>query len=473
MTQRLIVTAILLAGGITLGYLAGTWKTPGGSSPVVNSASHDHDHDHEHDHDSDHGDDGNQLVLSDQARRNLKLKIGPVSRSDFWRTIVLPGTIAEQPGQSERRITTAVNGIVTRVDVAPGQTVRPGDALVEIQTTGELLANAQSNLLKTIQDLELVNVELKRLEPLAEQGSIPGSRVLEKQYERQRLETQRLVQVQELLVRGLEPEQVRQIMETKVLLRNFTIRVPRSDSQFPGVDSAQADILKVLPIQNEVADTAPARIYSVEQLDVFPGKLLQPGDELCSLALHTDLRIVGKAFQKEAEWINEAIEEQRPVTVFSEASGGTPLLREGLTIQYADNVVDPETRLLRFYLPLKNEVIRDLTNRDGVTFRAWRFKPGQRVQLRIPVEHWTNKIVLPIDAVVKEGAEAYVFRENGQLLERVTVTLLYEDTRFAVLADDGSLFPDDPIALNDAYQLNLALRKAQGSGVDLHAGHSH
>src|SRR5690606_3905601 len=125
-----------------------------------------------------------------------------------------------------------------------------------------------------------------------------------------------------------------------------------------------------------------------------------------SLAIHTDLRIVGKAFQKEAELINRVIEEQRPVTAVFEANAQEPMLRENLAIQYADNVVDPESRLLRFYLPLKNEVVRDLTNPDGIMFRAWRFKPGQRVQLRVPVEHWTGKIVLPIDAVVKEGAEA-------------------------------------------------------------------
>ena len=43
-----------------------------------------------------------------------------------------------------------------------------------------------------------------------------------------------------------------------------------------------------------------------------------------------------------------------------------------------------------------------------------------------------------------------------------------------VLANDGSLFPGDVIALNNAYQLQLALKRSgnKASG-DAHHGHSH
>lgn len=480
MTQKLIIYAILVAAGVGAGYalaISGGFAFP--KTVVSDSQGHDDHAGHDHDHDHDHGDESaNQIVLSEQARKNLGLVVEPIKKSEFWRTIVVPGTISEQPGHSERRITTNVNGVVTKVYVLPGQTVRPGEALVDIQTTGEVLANAQSSLLKTVQEIELVDLELKRIEPLVEQGSIPGTRVLEKKYEKQRLETQQLVQIQELLVRGLDTDQIRAIMDSKILLRSFTIRVPMDEEEKLSNVTSQSVKSIINHVDFKVAPAAPVaapsdQVYSVENLGVYPGKLVNPGDELCALALHTDLRITGMAFQKDSELINQTIEEQRPVTAIFESNSSQPMVRENLKIQYADNIVDPESRLLRFYLPIKNEVIRDLKNPDGVMFRAWRFKPGQRVQLRVPVEHWKDKIVLPIAAVVREGAESYVFRENGTLMERVPVSVVYEDSRFAVLADDGSLFPDDPIAMNEAYQLNLALRKAQGGGVDLHAGHSH
>lgn len=93
----------------------------------------------------------------------------------------------------------------------------------------------------------------------------------------------------------------------------------------------------------------------------------------------------------------------------------------------------------------------------------------------VPVNHLTGRFVLPADAVVKEGADAYVFRMNGKLLERVAVRIESLDSREAVLANDGALYPGDFVARNQAYQLNLALKKVQGGvgGGHSHEGHNH
>lgn len=439
----LILIPIVVLAAAAGGYFAGQWSSA--ASAPADAAGHSPHDDHDHGAEEE----ANELALSDQARQNLGLKTGAVVLKDYWRTVVMPGVVAEKPGQSERRISTTVNGIVHKVFVMPGQTVRPGDALLEVHSTGELLANTQASLLKTLQDLELIGQELKRIEPLATQGAIPGARVLEKQYERQRLEAQRLVQTQELLVRGLAPDQVQRICDSKELLRQFTIRAPQE------------------------AAGGEERLYSVERIGVFPGKLVQPGDELCDLALHTHLFLVGLGFQKEAELINRVLEAERSVTAIFDARDTDPVVLDGLKIQFADNVIDPDTRLFHFYLPLANEVARDVTGPDGVMFRSWRFKPGQRAQLRLPVEQWRDRIVLPTDAVVKEGAEAYAFRLNGRRVERVTVGIEYEDGLNTVLVDDGSLFAGDTVAFNQAYQLNLALRQQHAAGGDPHAGHDH
>ncbi|MGL4551307.1 MAG: efflux RND transporter periplasmic adaptor subunit, partial [Gemmataceae bacterium] len=69
--------------------------------------------------------------------------------------------------------------------------------------------------------------------------------------------------------------------------------------------------------------------------------------------------------------------------------------------------------------------------------------------------------------------EAYVFRANGDALDRKPVTLLHEDRRDAVLANDGSLAPGLFVAQSGAAALNrvLAAQKA-GAGGD-HHGHDH
>jgi cobalt-zinc-cadmium efflux system membrane fusion protein len=439
-------------------------------------AGHDHSG---HDHAGHaHADNANELPLSEQARKNLGLKLGDIKFTDYWRTVTVPGIVSEQPGHSERRITTAVNGVVTKVYAFPGQTVRPGDPLFDVQPTSELLASTQAGLLKILQEMELNEIELKRLKPLADTGTVPGTRLLEKQYERQRLDSQRLVQMQELMVRGLSADQVNEIVNSRVLIRQFTVRVPGGKTSAKPSSKQAAIRTVVVPVSFIQADAEQGAadqdlVFSVEKIDVFPGKLIQAGEELCDLALHTYLNIVGLAFQRESELIGKAILEQRPVTALFETSDGEPVTKENLKILYSDNVVDIAEGTFRFHIPLKNEITRDSKNADGVTYRSWRFKPGQRVRLLVPVEQWTERIVMPSDAVVTEGADAFVFRVNGKVMDRVPVQIEYEDMRFTVLANDGSLFPGDEVAMNQAYQLNLALKKQQGSGVDPHAGHNH
>lgn len=90
------------------------------------------------------------------------------------------------------------------------------------------------------------------------------------------------------------------------------------------------------------------------------------------------------------------------------------------------------------------------------------------------MKQWDGVIVLPARAVTEEGPDAFAFAVNGKKLERRQVHVVYQDGRNVVVANDGALFPGEPVALNNAYQLNLALKKQQGGGgADPHAGHMH
>lgn len=478
--QFLIVGAFAILAGVTAGGTIATrdrWLPMLVATPSAPNAEAGHDDHAGHDHG--HGGDENQnnVPLSEQARANLGLKTGPVELSDYTKNLVIPGTVVEQPGHSERRITTSLAGVVVKVHAFPGQAVKPGDPLLDIQPTGEVLTNAQAELLKSLQDIELVDLELKRLAPLVENGSIPARNKLEKEYERKRLDSQKLVQIQELLVRGLTPYQITEMVEHKTLLREFTIHVPGGSPKSPlreeghNHPSIVPTGLQRMPerLESVTADT----VYTVENIDIFPGKLVQPGDELCDLGLHTELYLEGHAFERDSRLLALAVQEQRPVTALFEGEGAEPELREGLTVRYVENSLDAATRTLRFFVPLKNEVVRDAVADNGVIYRSWRFKPGQKVRLLIPVQKLAEQVVVPAEAVVSEGPDTYVFRVNGKLMERVPVIVEHRDPRFVVIRNDGSVFPGDEIATNQAYQINLALKKQQGSGVDPHAGHNH
>ena len=85
--------------------------------------------------------------------------------------------------------------------------------------------------------------------------------------------------------------------------------------------------------------------------------------------------------------------------------------------------------------------------------------------------------MLPAAAVVLEGPEAYVFRANGDALDRKPVNLLLDDRDKLLVANDGSIAAGNHIAQNGAAQLNRVLKAraaggGEGHGHD-HAGHSH
>jgi multidrug efflux pump subunit AcrA (membrane-fusion protein) len=145
----------------------------------------------------------------------------------------------------------------------------------------------------------------------------------------------------------------------------------------------------------------------------------------------------------------------------------------GLKLLYLADTIDSQTRAFPFYLRLPNEIVFDQTNSDNHRFIEWKFKPGQRLELNVPVERWDKRIVLPVEAVVEETAEIYVYRQNGNAFERVTVHVEYRDNRWVVIANDGALFPGDVLAGRGAYQMHLALKNHAGGGIDPHAGHNH
>ena len=419
-----------------------------------------------------------RITLTDRARQNLGLKTGKVELQDWWQSISIPAEVMEEPGHSEQGVSSTVQGIVLKIYAFPGQTVRAGDPLVDIQPTSELLATAESSLLKILQEKELVELQIQRLAPTVESGATPVMRRTEKEYELTRLESQRVVQIQELLVRGLTPVQIDEIVKTKSLIRRITVKVPAG--VLPGDEGLSLIKLTSDVVPDPVPPMPPGNhehgsVYSVEALNTHLGQLVQPGNELCRLARHSHLLIAGRAFERESHLIARALENHWPVKAVFETADDAPVVRDGLSILYSDNVIDVSSNTLHFYVPLTNEIVRDATGANGQTYRAWRFKPGQKARLMVPVNHLTKRIVLPAEAVVKEGADAYVFRMNGKLLERVAVRIESLDSREAVLANDGALFPGDFVARNQAYQLNLALKKAQGGegGGHSHEGHNH
>lgn len=433
-------------------------------------ADEDHDaHDAEHSHAGHAHDESTSLELSEQARRNIGLTkeyVAPIRLQTYRRHITVPAVIVERPGRTTLQVSTPLTGIVTHVHSVVGEAIEPGALLFELRLTHEDLVKSQTEFVKTLGELDVEKRELNRLKDIGE-GAVAGRLVLERQYAIDKLTALLNAQRESLRLHGLTDEQIKQVESDRRLLKMLSIYAPfpdvHSDEEYNLTDSAVRTI-------SHTDDQAPPLV--VQNLRVHKGQSVTAGESLCTLDDFSELYVEGRAFERDANAVTYAVKQNWSATALFEDPGGYTEL-PGLSFAFLSNVIDRNSRTLSFYVTLPNRIVRDERNARGQRYVSWQYRLGQRLQLRVPVEEWQNQFVLPVDAVVNEGAESYVFQQNGNHFDRVPVHVKYKDQTSVVIANDGSLFPGDRIAQRGAHQMQMTLKNKAGGGADPHAGHHH
>lgn len=403
------------------------------------------------------------LKLSPQARRNLQLVSTPAKLQDYWKKIQIPGVIVDQPGRSDRGITSPVVGVVTQLHAYPGDTVTPGDRLFTLKLSSEYLQNTQKELFQAAREMNLIDEQLDRLRPLSERGVIEKSKIIDLENQLRRQAAVSEAHRQDLLTRGLNSQQIAGVADGKFVSTVDVVAPPSGELPLKTSEPQPASL-----DQTPGADADLA--YEVQELAVILGQQVRAGQLLSTLANHRSLYIEGHAFKREAPFLENAAQNGWGVVVeFAEDDPAHwPVLEQTFRIRHLANSIDTNSRTFDFFIPLTNQ-FRSY-ERESQTFIVWRFRPGQRVRLHVPVEKLENVLVFPAEAVVREGPEAYVFRQNGDLFDRISVHVLHEDRLNVVLADHGSVKPGLYYAQNAAASLNRVLKAQAASGMraDVH-----
>ncbi len=497
--NRPLALALILSA-LVAGFVVRGWV------PSLSPSAHaegEHEGHEEHDDHDDH-DEEPHIDLSEEAFETLRLKLEPVAVADYQQTISLPAEVAEFPGVSASKLAAPVDGVVSAIAAEPGATASPGEALFEIQITDERVLDAQLKLLESLTRLRIVQEELDRLRPLAASGAVSGRQQRDVEYEGRELETTIRLRRDELLVRGLPEDQVDALMDSKQMIKRLVVRVPRRSESLAG-DTRRWE-MKTVAWQGE---EAAVEDYSIESLLVQPGQTVERGEALCDLASHAQLYLRVQAFERDVPLLARLAESGATVAAefghSLDSHGPTSTIVSELSVRYVGNHVEEGSQAYACYIPLKNELLHESVGPTGRRYRTWRFAVGQRAHVLLPVEQIKGHIPLPIDAVAIEGVDAFVFvpheehegdhEEGGHdeeshvweaghedcdheghhhdeafvHLEPLPVTIVHRDTRTVVVSAEGDLKPGDVIAMNAAYQLQLALQ-AEGEGG---GGHHH
>jgi multidrug efflux pump subunit AcrA (membrane-fusion protein) len=416
------------------------------------------------------------VELTEVTQSSIGLKTACLVRSDFQSSYDVPAFVRELPGAANLHLDSRFRGIVEEVFVSEGETVRPGQPLYSIELADETLATAQAELLDAMQQIEILDQEIRRLEPGVAGGGVAGKSLLEAQYEKQRLQSRAQTRSQELLLRGLTAADLASIAKERQLIRQVTIALPHrlippqlnAGSLFSGIDEQLV----------------------VEELLVKPGAIAQPGDPLCSLAYHAVLAIEGQAYEKDLPQIRQLLASGRTIDVTVGPEGHHETIPDQ-SVAYLTGHVDDATNTYPFFIYLRNEpLFNGGDGGEGGRFVTWRWKPGQRAHIRVPDQRFENQVVVPADAIAVDGLKNLVFRWEGLVdshddhdheegddhnhpridaFQAVEVRLLHRDRDVAVIDPASELEIGDRIAINHATQLMFALKTSRGGAH----GHDH
>jgi hypothetical protein len=318
--------------------------------------------------------------------------------------------------------------------------------------------NAQSELFKATRDIELLSAQMERLAPLVESGAVARARVIEIEQEISRKMAASEALRQDLQIRGLNQAQI-EGAERGTFVSTIDVFAPGERNEAPDAAHPHADPAAIR------LRSYTDKVYEMRELSVSLGTQVEAGAILCFLADNETLLIEGHAFKHESSSLEQAVRENWPVHVeFTETNAERWEPNEQtFRIDRLSNAIDPENRTFDFFVPLVNQF--RAYKKEGKDFVVWRFRPGERVRLHVPVEEMKDVLVLPAAGVARDGPEAYVFRQNGDLFNRLPVHVLHEDRLNVVIENDGSVRPGYYVAQNGAASLNRVLKAQAASGT--------
>jgi len=493
-----VVTALVIAVTIVIGTFVFTdipqqlGIVAASVDPSDPHAGHDHgpdEYEHAADEHAGHDRGGHDatysIELSPQARANLRLKTDVVAVGPYTSYIEVPGIVTRWPGETHVSVTSPLTGLISAIQVSRGEMVPSGSPLFVLRLTHQDLVNTQEAFLSQLGQMDVEEREIQRLTSLSQTGAIAGKTRLAREYERDKLLAGIRAARQAMLLHGLSEDQIQSIERTRTLIREVVVTAPlveedkslhhdslgEANNRLSGNPSVRLAAMQPPPMSLPEHNHIDVE-FLVTELDVRRGESVTAGQQIAQLSDYSRLLIEGQAYQRDANLLRKASEAGAELQATMAGADNEIDTIKGLNVVYIGNEVGIESRSLPFYVGLANEIERS-EKRGDKRYVSGRYKPGQRLTLRLPQTQIKNAIVVPKGAVAEEGPERFLFVENGDHFDRVPVEILASDSIHAAIKNDGRILPGQTIAVSGAHQLQMAMKNQAGGAIDPHAGHNH
>ena len=308
-----------------------------------------------------------EVVLTPEAIERAGIKTAAVISAEESRATTVPGTVMAN-AYREVKVTPIAGGIVTRVAVELGSTVKRGQPLATVFSSE--LADAQTKLLSMAAMLEADHRKLRRTEELLEIGAASRQELEEVTAVHATHETELESARQRLMVLGLGPAQIRALQSPSQIVSSVVVPAP-----IDGVVTARTANL---------------------------GQVVGMGQEMFVVTDLSDVWAVGDLYEQDFA----------AVRVGSAATVSTPAY-PGLTLRgrvaYIDPRVEPATRTAKVRV--------EVPNQDG------RLRLGMYLSMAFDTRTGQRVVLVPKAAVQSLGDRQVVFLpakgEAGKFIQRI------------------------------------------------------
>lgn len=349
-----------------------------------------------------------QMEIRSDETLASRISTGPVERAEVDSPLTVSARV-EVDATRVTRIGTPVVGRVTSSRVEEGQVVRKGDLLAQLQSTG--LNEAQLELLKALSQRMVTQRAVERAHLLLKGGVIGAAELQRREAELAQATAELEAARDELALLGFTPEDIASLEKTR-------------------------QIRSVAPITATMDGTVIHRRVTI-------GQVVQPADTAFEVADLSNLWIVADVPEQSSGDLRAG----RPVTAEIAAFAGEEIRGQ---LSFVSALVNPETRTVF--------VRMNLPNPHG------RFKPAMLATLTIR-GHREPRLVVPDNAVVREGESEFVFVERQPGIFRLTQVTGAQSWRGRRVVLSG-LTGAETIVREGAFHLNNERRRRNIRGSE-------
>jgi len=315
---------------------------------------------------------GETLALSEAQIKKMQVITAEVSdsRNGFTRTYSGEVTV---PNQQMQMVSVPQSGLVSALTVATGEAVKKGQVIAKISSAGFI--GLQGDYLQAKTKLALAAKTAARDKALAEEGIVPQRRYLESQSAHVAFQTETLQKKQALRLAGMSVGSINRLNSASKMQSVVSVVAPMSG--------------QVVSQHAKVGDRLDSGmpLYQIAQLNPLWVEMNVPIEEAANLSNGLQVTIPN-----------------------SQASGQIIAILRSV-----------------------NKATQTLQVRAAINDGAQALSLGQFVQVALAIDTQGHGLQVPASALVRNGQQSVVFKRVKTGFEVVPVTVMREDSRYALV----------------------------------------